>query len=334
MTRVRIIAEAGVNHNGSLRLARRLVVAAARAGADMVKFQTFRAEQLVIPDAPQAAYQRRNTRRKESQLEMLQRLELNLAAHRNLKTLCALRRIAFLSTAFDLPSVELLVRLHLSCWKIPSGEITNVPLLRRIGTLHQKVILSTGMATLKEIERALEVLIRAGTRLGDITVLHCTSEYPALYAEVNLRAMLTIQRKFGVAVGYSDHTRGVEIALAAVALGASIIEKHFTLDRNLPGPDHKASLEPDELRQMVTSIRHIELAMGDGRKCPTPAELKTRLVARKSIVAAKRIHTGEILTVDNITVKRPGSGVSAAEWDDMMGSRATRDYAPDDLIER
>jgi len=331
---VLVIAEAGVNHNGDLCLARRLVDAAARAGADMVKFQTFKTEQLVTRTARLAEYQKRNVRNARSQYAMLKRLELDADAHRQLMRRCAQRHITFLSTAFDSDSVDLLARLRLPYWKIPSGEITNVPLLRRIGAFQSRVILSTGMATLEEIERALNALVGAGTKLADVTVLHCTTAYPAPYSDVNLRAMLTLRDVFDVAIGYSDHTDGMEIAIAAVALGASVIEKHFTLDRTLPGPDHKTSLDPGQLRAMVAAIRHVERALGDGRKRPAPSERSNRRLARKSIVAARPIRAGEAFTARNLTVKRPGTGLSAAEWDRVIGRKARRAFLVDELIER
>ena len=328
-----IIAEAGVNHNGDLALAKRLIDAAADAGADLVKFQTFSADRLVTRTAAKADYQSRNTHGENTQYEMLKQLELSPEAHAELQAHCTQRKIGFFSTAFDIEGVDLLLRLGQTLFKIPSGEITNLPYLRHIGRQCIQVILSTGMATLGEIEVAIEALEAAGTPRNKITVLHCTTEYPTPMAEVNLCAMHTIQTSFGVRVGYSDHTQGIEVATAAVALGATVIEKHFTLDRNLPGPDHQASLEPDELADMVRAIRNIELALGDGVKRITPSEARNRPVARKSLVAQRMIAKGEIFSSENVTVKRPGSGISPMRWDEVIGRQAIRDYAADELIE-
>jgi N,N'-diacetyllegionaminate synthase len=328
-----IIAEAGVNHNGDMDLAHRLVDAAADAGADIVKFQTFSADRLVTADARKAEYQREGTAADESQYAMIKRLELSRPAHIELIERCRSRGIAFFSTAFDEQSVDLLVDLGLEWFKVASGEITNLPLLRRIGREGKPVILSTGMATLGDIESAMAVLENAGTRRDRITVLHCNTEYPTPMADVNLRAMLSIGDAFGVRIGYSDHTPGTEVAIAAVALGASIIEKHFTLDRTLPGPDHKASLEPTELKAMVQAIRNIEQALGDGIKRPTASESKNIAVARKSLVAARAIRAGEIFDATNLGVKRPGTGVSPMLWDEVIGRKAPRDFAADELIE-
>jgi N,N'-diacetyllegionaminate synthase len=328
-----IIAEAGVNHNGDLALARKLIEVAAAAGADRVKFQTFSADRLVTTQGRKADYQIQSTDAGESQHAMLRRLELTRDMHDELIAHCRLQGIQFFSTGFDVDSIDLLVRLGLDSFKIPSGEITNLPHLRHVGGYGKPVILSTGMASLGEIEAALLALEQAGTRRTQITVLHCTTEYPAPMAEVNLRAMLTIRDAFGVAVGYSDHTRGIEVAIAAVALGASVIEKHFTLDRNLPGPDHKASLEPDELRAMVTAIRNVEQALGVGTKFASPSELKNRPISRKSIVAARAIEQGEIFSIDNLTVKRPGTGISPMRWDELVGRKSARRYARDEPIE-
>ena len=291
--RTLIIAEAGVNHNGDIELAKQLIDVAADAGADLVKFQTFNANRLVTHTAKKADYQTKNTDGNESQHEMLRRLELTPEMHNKLIAHCALRNIGFLSTGFDIESVGLLVSLGQNLFKIPSGEITNLPFLRHIGRLGKPVILSTGMATLGDIEAAIEVLEEAGTARSNLTVLHCTTEYPTPMAEVNLRAMQSIHKAFGVAVGYSDHTSGIEVAIAAVALGATVIEKHFTLDRNLPGPDHKASLEPAELKAMVTAIRNIEIALGDGIKRLTPGEANNKPVARKSLVASHPMYSYE-----------------------------------------
>jgi N,N'-diacetyllegionaminate synthase len=328
-----IIAEAGVNHNGDMSLARQLIDVAAEAGADRVKFQTFNADRLVTASAQKADYQNRTTDAAESQHEMLRRLELTREMHEELIAHCNKRGIQFFSTGFDPQSIDLLAELGLDCFKIPSGEITNLPYLRHVGRYAKPVILSSGMATLDEIGAALEILQQAGTPKSRITVLHCTTEYPTPMNEVNLRAMLTIRDAFGVVVGYSDHTEGIEVAVAAVALGAAVIEKHFTLDRNLPGPDHKASLEPDELRAMVAAIRNIERALGDGIKRPGPSEAKNMAVARKSLVAACVIHAGEVFSPSNLAVKRPGTGVSPMRWDEVLGCRAPRDFALDELIE-
>ena len=328
-----IIAEAGVNHNGDLDLAKRLIDVAAEAGADLVKFQTFNADRLVTRTAPKAQYQNQTNDGRESQHAMLRRLELTEAMHHELIAHCAARNIGFFSTGFDIESVDMLVRLGQSRFKIPSGEITNLPYLRHIGRLGKAVILSTGMATLGEIEAAIDVLEHTGTFRGSISVLHCTTEYPTPMTEVNLRAMLSIQKAFGVEVGYSDHTRGIEVAIAAVALGASVIEKHFTLDRNLPGPDHKASLEPKELKAMVAAIRNIEIALGDGIKRPTPSEAYNKPIVRKSLVAGRAIMAGEAFTSDNITTKRPGSGISPMRWDSVIGKEALHDFAPDEMID-
>jgi N,N'-diacetyllegionaminate synthase len=328
-----IIAEAGVNHNGDLALARQLIDAAADAGADLVKFQTFNADALVTRSAGKAEYQTQTTAAEESQHAMIRRLELTRGMHESLIDHCRSRGIAFFSTGFDPASVDLLVELGLDRFKIPSGEITNLPYLRHVGGHSKPVILSTGMATLGEIEAALGALEQAGTPRELITVLHCTTEYPTPMADVNLRAMVTIRNAFGVAVGYSDHTPGIEVAIAAVALGATVIEKHFTLDRNLPGPDHQASLEPGELKAMVAAIRNIELALGDGIKRPSASEVKNRPVARKSLVAARAIRAGEVLSAANLTVKRPGTGLSPMRWDEVLGRAAARDFAPDELIE-
>lgn len=328
-----IIAEAGVNHNGDLELARQLIDRAAEAGADVVKFQTFSADRQVTRTAKKADYQTQTTASKESQHEMLRRLELTAEMHKELIAHCAARNIGFFSTGFDIESVDLLLSLGQDHFKIPSGEITNLPYLRHIGRLGKAVILSTGMATIGEIEAAIVVLEQAGTPRADMTVLHCTTEYPTPMAEVNLRAMQSIHAAFGVVVGYSDHTRGIEVAIAAVAMGACVIEKHFTLDRNLPGPDHKASLEPEELKAMVAAIRNIEVALGDGIKRLTPSETRNKLVARKSLVASQAINAGEVFSVENVTAKRPGTGISPMRWDEVMGRTAPRDFSVDELVE-
>jgi N,N'-diacetyllegionaminate synthase len=330
--RTLIIAEAGVNHNGDLGLAKHLIDAASDAGADLVKFQTFNASRQVTRTAKKAEYQTQKTDGKESQHDMLQRLELTEAMHHELIDYCATRNIGFFSTGFDIESIDLLLALGQDHFKIPSGEITNLPYLRHIGKLGKNTILSTGMATLGDIEAAIDVLEQAGTSRTSITVLHCTTEYPTPMAEVNLRAMQSIQSAFGVSVGYSDHTQGIEVAIAAVAMGATVIEKHFTLDRNLPGPDHQASLEPTELKAMVAAIRNIEVALGDGVKRLTSSEAKNKPIARKSLVASQAIKAGDVLSVHNVTTKRPGTGVSPMRWDEVMGRNASRDFVADELI--
>lgn len=326
-----IIAEAGVNHNGDPIRARQMVQVAAEAGADLVKFQTFSADRLVAVDAPKAAYQVRNTGG-GSQHAMIQQLELSRAAHELLIAECRSSGIGFLSSAFDLESLDLLVELGADRLKVPSGEITNLPYLRRVGSLGRPVILSSGMSTLGEIESALIVLEGAGTPRRLITVLHCNTDYPTPMEDVNLLAMRTIGAALGVAVGYSDHTTGIEVAVAAVALGAQVIEKHFTLDRTLPGPDHAASLEPEELKAMVQAIRNVERALGDGIKRPSGGELKNRSVARKSLVAARAIRAGELFSPDNLTAKRPGTGLSPMRWDEVIGRPAPRDFSPDEAV--
>jgi len=328
-----IIAEAGVNHNGSIGLAKKLIDVAKDAGADYVKFQTFKAETLVTQTAYKAEYQKNNTDRNESQLDMIKKLELDREAHEKIIEYCKNKNIQFLSTAFDNDSIDLLAEFDIPLFKIPSGEITNLPYLRHIGRMSKPIIMSTGMATLKEVGNAMDVLLEAGVKKDDITILHCNTEYPTPMKDVNLRAMLTIRDELVVKVGYSDHTFGIEIPIAAVALGATVIEKHFTLARTQPGPDHAASLEPDELKAMVSAIRNIEKAMGDGVKKPSLSEIKNISVARKSIVAKNLIKKGECFTKDNITVKRPGTGVSPIEWDAYIGRSSDREYQPDDLIQ-
>jgi N,N'-diacetyllegionaminate synthase len=327
-----IIAEAGVNHKGSLDLAKKLIDVAAQAGADAVKFQTFKADKVISVFAPKAEYQKQPSSAHETQLEMVKKLELGETAHKELISYCRSQNIIFLSSPFDLESIDLLQKLGLEIFKIPSGEITNLPYLRKIGGLEKRVILSTGMANLGEIEDALDVLIAAGTNIDKITILHCNTEYPTPMLDVNLRAMLTIARAFSVRVGYSDHTLGIEVPIAAVAMGASVIEKHFTLDKHMEGPDHRASLEPDELKAMVKAIRDIEKVLGNGIKKPSPSELKNKPIARKSIVAAKNIHKGELFTEDNLAVKRPGTGISPMRWDEVVGRRAVRDFQIDEEI--
>jgi N,N'-diacetyllegionaminate synthase len=335
MEKVFIIAEAGVNHNGSLERAKTMIVAAAEAGVNAVKFQTFIAETLVTRAAVKAGYQQEATGSTESQYEMLKKLELTSSDFRELKACCENNRVEFLSTPFDLSTIDLLADIGISKWKLPSGEITNLPYLRKIGSLRQEIVASTGMCDLDEIAEALSVLESAGTAQEQITLLHCNTEYPTPMSDVNLKAMETLRTAFPKlkGVGYSDHTLGIEVSIAAVALGATVIEKHFTLDRSLPGPDHKASLEPDELAAMVRAIRNIESAMGHGVKKPSPSELKNKPIARKSIVAATRIVAGESFTVENLTVKRPGTGVSPMRWDEVLGQTAQRDYEVDEMID-
>ena len=330
---VLIIAEAGVNHNGDINLACRLINAASESGADLIKFQTFKADQLVTPTALKAEYQMKATDVNETQYEMLQRLELSQKMHEILIAHSKICGIGFFSTGFDIQSLDLLAYFGQDRFKIPSGEITNLPYLRHVGSYGKSVILSTGMATLGEIEAALEVLTKSGTPYERITVLHCNTEYPTPMIDVNLRAMISIRKAFGVAVGYSDHTQGIEIAIAAVALGATVIEKHITLDRNLPGPDHNASIEPHEFKAMVSAIRNVEQALGDGRKRPSNSEVKNKVIARKSLVAAVPISLGEKLTVNNMAVKRPGTGISPMRWDELLGKESLRNYAVNELIE-
>ena len=328
-----IIAEAGVNHNGDIKLAKRLVDKAAEAGADFVKFQTFSADRIVTRNARKADYQNLATGGKESQYEMLKKLELSVEMHHELVAHCASRNIGFFSTAFDIESIDLLEALGQDQFKIPSGEITNLPYLQHMGRFGKVIILSTGMATMNEIDDAINVLEQAGTQRNKITILHCTTEYPTPMVDVNLRAMKSIQEAFGTEIGYSDHTVGIEVAIAAVAMGASVIEKHFTLDRNLPGPDHKASLEPAELKAMVVAIRNIELALGDGVKRLTPSEEKNRPIVRKSLVASQAIKMGEVFSEQNITAKRPGTGISPMRMDEVLGNKAPRNFTIDEMIE-
>ena len=332
--RTLIIAEAGVNHNGDIKLAKQLIDVAADCGADYVKFQTFSADRIVTKSADKAEYQKQSSDSSESQFEMLKRLELSVEMHLKLIEHCKHKSIKFLSTGFDIQSVDLLVGLGLNLVKIPSGEITNLPLLRHIGSLDLPVILSSGMSTMKEIGDALLILEQTGLPRAQITVLHCTTEYPTPMDEVNLRAMNSIRNTLGVAVGYSDHTLGIEVSVAAVALGASVIEKHFTIDRSLPGPDHKASSEPVELVAMVKAIRNIEVALGSDVKEPTMSEIKNAHIARKSILASQKIEKGEILSTVNLVVKRPGNGMSPMLWDRLIGQVATRTYLPDEMIEQ
>ena len=327
-----IIAEAGVNHNGSIALAKKLIDAAALSGANAVKFQTFKTEKLVSKTAKKADYQKHTTDLSETQFEMLNRLELDLSAHKELIRHCKEKSIMFLSTPFDHNSIDLLSNLGLQIFKIPSGEITNLPYLRHIGSLGKSVIISTGMSTLKEIKEALGILIKAGTKKKNITVLHANTMYPTPMEDVNLNAMLTIHKELDIAVGYSDHTLGIEVDIAAVAMGASIIEKHFTLDQTLKGPDHKSSLEPKELKAMVNAIRNIEIALGSNIKKPSPSELVNINPVRKSIVANQNIKKGELLTEINISIKRPGDGISPMKWDEILGTIAMKNYNKDELI--
>lgn len=328
-----IIAEAGVNHNGSVEIAMRMVDIAADAGADAIKFQTFKAEKLVTGFAEKAEYQKRTTGQSASQYDMLRRLELSVEAHKAIIERCRERGIIFVSSPFDPESIALLAELGLDIFKVPSGEITNLPYLRKLGSLGKQVILSTGMADLGEVEDAVEVLVSSGIERKNLTILHCNTAYPTPFEDVNLLAMLTIRDALKVKVGYSDHTTGIDIPLAAVALGAAVIEKHFTLDRSMEGPDHQASLEPGELKAMVSAIRNIERALGDGIKQPSPSEQKNKSVARKSIVALIGICSGEVFSEKNLTIKRPGTGISPMWWDTVLGRRAPRDFQPDELIE-
>lgn len=332
MKHVLIIGEAGVNHNGSIVMAKQLIDAAAVAGVDYVKFQTFKAEKLVTKDAKQAEYQQRNAK-DDSQYAMLKKLELSEAQHEELIAHCKQKGVRFLSTAFDLESVEYLHSLKLGLWKIPSGEITNYPYLKAIAQFGEPVILSTGMCEMEDVQNAVDVLCKHGLKKEQITVLHCNTEYPTPMQDVNLKAMLAIKDEVEVKVGYSDHTQGIEVPIAAVALGAEVIEKHFTLDRMLPGPDHKASLEPNELKAMVDAIRNIEQALGDGQKHVSASEERNMAIARKSIVAAKDIKKGEFLMEENLTTKRPGMGISPMRWEEVIGTKAIRDFAEDELIE-
>jgi len=327
-----IIAEAGVNHNGKIDLAYKLIDVASNSGADAVKFQTFKTENLVSKNAPKAAYQKNSTNQSESQFSMLKKLELDFSVHKKLITYCNKKDIVFLSTPFDHESIDLLNELNLQIFKIPSGEITNLTYLRHIGTLGKEVILSTGMSTLKEIEDALKILIDSGTSKGNITVLHANTMYPTPMEDVNLRAMQTIRDKFKVRVGYSDHTLGIEVSIAAVTMGATVIEKHFTLDKSMDGPDHKSSIDPKQLKAMVGSIRNIEKALGSSIKKPSKSEEPNIIAARKSMVAYKSIKKGELFTEKNITTKRPGSGISPMNWDLIIGKVAKRDYQIDDLL--
>jgi len=328
---VYIIAEAGDNHNGDFHLALKLIDVAVGSGADCVKFQTFVTEEVISRRAKKAEYQKASTGSDESQFEMVKKLELSFKDFQDLNAYCQSKRIQFLSTPFDLPSIAFLDTLDMPFWKIPSGEVTNLPYLLAIAKTKKPVVMSTGMCDMTEIKAAMEVLRANGT--PKITLLHCNTEYPTPFEDVNLRAMLTMKEHFGVDVGYSDHTKGIEVPIAAVAMGATIIEKHFTLDRNMQGPDHKASLEPQELADMVKSIRNIEKSLGNGVKVPSPSERKNIEIARKSIVARCTIKKGDFLTEKNITTKRPGNGISPMRWFEVLGTKAIHDFGEDDLIE-
>ena len=330
MQKVLIIAEAGVNHNGDINIAKRLIDEAKRSGADIVKFQTFNPQKLASKYATMAEYQKENLAREESQEAMLSKLTLSWGEYVELAEYCKKIGIKFLSTPFESESIHFLDDLQ-DIWKIPSGEITNYPYLVEIARTGKEVILSTGMSNIDEVKGAIGVLEKHGA--GKITLLHCTTNYPTPMDDVNLRAMLTLERECGCAVGYSDHTQGIEVPIAAVAMGATVIEKHFTLDRNMDGPDHKASLEPDELKAMVSAIRNVEKAMGDGNKVPSPSEMANIAVARKSIIAAKDIRAGEIFSEENLTTKRPGTGINPMRWNEVLGQKAKRDFAEDELIE-
>ena len=332
--KVYIIAEAGVNHNGDLDIAFKMVDVATEVGVDAIKFQTFKTEDLVCTTAPKAEYQKNTTYTAESQFEMIKKLELDRNAHYRLKDYCDSKNIQFLSSPFDLESIDFLIELDLPLLKVPSGEITNFPYLKKIGESKIPVILSTGMATLDEVEQAVEIFLKSGTKLEQIVLLQCNTEYPTPMNDVNLKAMYTLSEAFpGVKVGYSDHTEGTEIPIAAVAMGARVIEKHFTLDKTMEGPDHLASLDPVELKSMVTAIRNVEMALGNGVKKPSKSELKNIKIARKSLVAARTVKKGEILDSSNITVKRPGTGINPMRWIEFVGTTANRDYQKDELIE-
>ncbi len=332
--KIQIIAEAGANHNGELSIALQLVDVAVKAGADIVKFQTAKSENLISKYAPKAEYQKKYTSKAESQLEMGKQLDLNYHSHVRLIDYCKGKNIEFLSTPFDLDSINMLLKLGLTKFKIPSGAVIDLPFLRRIGSLNKDLILSTGMSTMDEVRTAFNILISSGTDRKKIIVLHCNTEYPTPMEDVNLKAMLSIKDELNAQVGYSDHTLGIEIPIAVVAMGGIVIEKHFTLDRSLPGPDHRASLEPDELKSMVTAIRNVEKAMGDGKKQPSRSEVKNIPIVRSSIVATKKIVKGEEFTSDNLGVKRPGAGISPMKWDDIIGNKADRDYELDELLSK
>lgn len=331
-TKTLIIAEAGVNHNGSIDLAKQLIDKAADAGADIVKFQVFKTENVISKNAKKADYQKTSGADTESQFEMVKKLELSFDDFKILKDYCEKTGIEFLATAFDRESLDFLNSLKPRLWKVPSGEITNLPYLEYIGKLQSTVLVSTGMCELKEVERAVEILIENGTKKENISVFHCNTEYPTPFEDVHLNAMLSLKDHLGVKVGYSDHTKGIEVALAAVALGGTIIEKHFTLDNNMEGPDHSASLNPEELKKMVSGIRNIEKCLGSFEKKPSPSELKNRDIARRSIVAIEAIKKGESFSEKNIGVKRPGNGISPMNWYTVLGKNAERNYEKDELI--
>lgn len=331
-SRVVIIAEAGVNHNGDLEIAKKLVDVAVDAGADFVKFQTFKAENLVTATAKMAEYQIENLMEEDTQFSMLKKLELSEDMHYELYRYCISKGIYFLSTGFDIDSLKFLKQFKLNLWKVPSGEITNLPYLEYIGNLNDSVVLSTGMANLQEVKDAISVLVKSGTNIRNITVLHCTTDYPTSFEDVNLNVLHTLRQELGVEVGYSDHTIGIEVSIAAVALGATVIEKHFTLNRDLPGPDHKASITPDELKMLVRQVRNIEKAMGGFVKTPSEREKKNITIARKSVVAKKKISKGELFSDENLAAKRPGSGISPMKWYEIIGTQAIKDYEKDDLI--
>lgn len=334
MSRVLIIAEAGVNHNGSIEIAKQLVDKAVEAGVDIIKFQTFKAEKLVSKSARQAEYQKKNIGNKtdDSQLNMLKKLELSEKDHQILIDYCKQKGIQFFSTAFDMESIDYLHSLNLGLWKIPSGEITNYPYLKQVAQYHEPVILSTGMCEMEDVKAAMHVLLNNGVQKNQVTILHCNTEYPTPFEDVNLLAMKELRDEFQTKVGYSDHTKGIEVPIAAVALGASVIEKHFTLDRNMEGPDHKASLEPNELKAMVSAIRNIEKALGSSQKTVSDSERKNIAIARKSIVAACPIKKGELLTENNLTVKRPGTGISPMRWEEVIGTKAVKDFGEEEMI--
>lgn len=328
-----IIAEAGVNHNGDYELAKQLVIKAKEAGVDYVKFQTAKPELVISKFAEMAEYQKENTGKVESQLEMCKKIHLKLEDYKPLKAFCEEVGVKFISTPFDLVSIDVLEELNMDFWKIPSGEVTNYPYLVKIAKTHRPVIMSTGMCEIYEIRDALKILLDNGLTKEQISLLHCNTEYPTPYQDVDLKAMYDLINEFGLRTGYSDHTVGIEVPIAAVAMGAEIIEKHFTLDHNMPGPDHKASLEPNELKQMVTSIRNIEQALGDGKKHVSNSERKNIVIARKSIIASRDIKKGEVFTEENLTVKRPGNGISPIRWNEIIGKTAKRDFIEDELIE-
>lgn len=328
-----IIAEAGVNHNGNYELAKQLVIKAKEAGVDYVKFQTAKPELVISKFAEMAEYQKVNTGKVESQLEMCKKIHLKLEDYKPLKAFCEEVGVKFISTPFDLVSIDVLEELDMDFWKVPSGEVTNYPYLVKIAKTHRPVVMSTGMCEVDEVRAAVDVLLENGLTRDQISLLHCNTEYPTPFQDVNLAAMIDLASELGLSVGYSDHTVGIEVPIAAVAMGARVIEKHFTLDHNMEGPDHKASLEPDELKKMVDSIRNIEKAIGDGKKHVSDSERKNIAIARKSIIAARNIKKGELLTEDNLTVKRPGNGINPMRWNEIVGKIAVRDFVEDELIE-